>query len=476
VAVADESTRIEALVLVYLALPSIIFLVGWIVFPLGLIAGLAMVAAIAGLMLPSRGRWLAGPGPLWLPIIAIAALWTVLAGLGHFVYANSDWTVRDAVLVDLVRDRWPVTYHVDNLDLVLRAPIGYFLPAALIGKLWGIKVAEQALLIWTTAGVALTFAMMLRDRPTLKAGLIRITIFIVFSGMDIVGTIAHYNPRAIGDHLEWWAFIFQYSSQTTQLFWVPNHALPGWLAIAWLVGQDPKRLSTTAAILFVLLAPLWSPLTAVGIAPIVGAALLHRCVSGGPGAWKAALLDWRMLLPLAICMALVFPYLIAGSDKVASGSNADLRWVGEDIVPRYIEFVLFEFAGFALLLIGRKPRDPLVWVAVALLLALPLYRFGPYNDLAMRASIPPLTLFAIELGVWLSTPLVFLRGRRAVIVAAALLAVGAVTPFMEVARVFIQPAWPMNEDASVVDVTRGTHYLTSPDQTWLRRFLKPPSS
>ena len=31
----------------------------------------------------------------------------------------------------------------------------------------------------------------------------------------------------ITSHLEWWAGKYQYSSTTTQLFWVPNHAPRG---------------------------------------------------------------------------------------------------------------------------------------------------------------------------------------------------------------------------------------------------------
>ena len=466
-------TRIEAAALAYLALPTIIFVAGWIVFPWGVGAAIALIAALTALYRPHRGRWLSGIGPLLLPVVLIALLWVVLGGGGHLVYANQDWVVRDAVLVDLSRDHWPVSYHVDGHHLLLRAPIGYFLPAAVVGQLWGIRIAEQALLAWTVTGVSLTFAMLLRDRPSLRSAMIRIVIFIAFSGMDIVGTLAHYNPHGLGDHLEWWAFLFQYSSQTTQLFWVPNHALPGWLAIAWLLGQEPNRLSTTTAALFVLFAPLWSPLTAIGIAPIVAVAMIRRLWHERLAARVRSLVDWRMLVPLVVCAVLVFPYLLAGSDTVASGLNSQVRWVGEDIVPRYIEFILFEFVGFAILLVAVRPRDPLLWAAIAVLLVLPIKRFGPYNDLAMRASIPALTLLAVELGRWLSTSGAFLLHRRKFIVAILLLAIGAVTPFMEFARVFIRPAWPLDERSSVVDVTRGTHYLADVELAWFKRFLGP---
>lgn len=453
-------------------MPNAIFLFGWIGWPLGPIAAALVALGVAWLLHREQEATGFPLGVSWLPLLAVAGLWGIAGGLGHLVYANADWVVRDAVLVDLVRDPWPVTYRIDGVATLLRAPIGYFLPAALVGKWLGVHAAEPALLAWTLLGVALTFALMLRDRPRFAAALIRLAVFVFFSGMDIVGTIAHYDPHAIGDHLEWWAFLFQYSSQTTQLFWVPNHALPGWLAIAWLLACDPRRLPIGPAVLFVAFAPLWSPLTAIGIAPIAGAAILHRLMLDRSWAGLARLLDVRVVVPVVACIALVYPYLVLGSDKIASGNNAHVRWVGEDFVPRYIEFVLFEFAGFALLLLRRHRRDPLIWTAVLVLLALPFYRFGPYNDLAMRASIPALTLLAIRLGTWLSTPLAITKDPRSRLLATGLLLVGAVTPFNEIARVFILPRWPMNVRASVIDVTRGTHYITSRDRPWANRFLR----
>ena len=233
---------------------------------------------------------------------------------------------------------------------------------------------------------------------------------------------------------------------------------------------------SSPAILFVVFAPLWSPLTAIGIAPIVGAALLHRLVVARPMAFLSELLDWRLLVPALACCVLVFPYLIAGSDRIASGGNADVRWVGEDILPRYIEFVLFEFAGFAALLLLRDRRDGMSWVAVVVLLVLPFHRFGPYNDLAMRASIPALVLLAIRMGAWLSTPYALTRDPRSRTIAILLLSIGAVTPLMEFARVFIEPRWELDPRASLIDVTRGTHYLTPGQQPWLDRFLRHPQS
>ena len=461
-----------------MAIPNLLFLLGWVKTSWGVSAAFIFVTCggFAVARLRNSCRW-ARVENLVL-VIAVILVWVVLSGAGHFVYANSDWTVRDSVLLDLVRDPWPVIYDSTSgqPSLMLRAPIGFYLPAATIGKLVGIRGAELALALWTGVGLFLTFTLMLRDGPRPRQVLIRLGVFVLFSGMDIVGTITHYNPHGIGEHLEWWAFLFQYSSHTTQLFWVPNHALPGWIAIAWLLGYQGKRLPTASAILMVALTPLWSPLTAIGLAPIFGVAILAELMR--EWSWKslAAVFDLRVVVPVLICCVLIYPYLLLGSETVASGRTSDVRWVGEDFVPRYFEFVIFEFALFAALLLWRYRLEPLLLCAIAVLLLLPLYRFGPANDLAMRASIPALALLAIRLGDWLSTPLVQTKDAGVRSIAVVLLAIGAVTPFMEIARVFIEPRWNMDTSHSLMDVSRGRapHYLTPRDQPWANRFLRSP--
>lgn len=461
--------------LAYVALPNLLFLVGYVAPRYGVPAGVAFALTLALVVSRTEGSGRAVPLGAAAIVLALSAAWTLFGGVGHFVYANLDWTVRDAVLLDLVRDPWPVVYDAmpGQAAMMLRAPIGYYLPAALIGKLLGIRAAELALLLWTACGVFLVFMLMLRDGPKPRQILVRLTVFIFFSGMDIVGTITHYKPYVLGDHLEWWAYLFQYSSHTTQLFWVPNHALPGWIAIAWLLGHEGKRLPIQAAILIVACAPLWSPLTAIGLAPIFAAAIVAQWWRDGNRKDFAAVLDWRVVVPVAILGAVVFPYLLLASASLASGMTFDVPWVGEDFAPRYVEFVVLEFALIAALVLRRREHRPLVVVATLVLLLLPFYRFGPANDLAMRASIPPLAVLAICMGRWLSLPYARTRDPGARLAAVLLLAVGAITPFMEFARVFVEPRWDMDTRHSLIEVTHGraSNYLAPRDQPWADIFF-----
>ena len=470
---------LSACAVAYVALPNLLFLVGYLTPLYGIAAGVAFAFAFVFVLGRTDGSRRAVPLATVAIVLAVSGVWTLLGGIGHFVVAKLDWTVRDAVLLDLVRDPWPVVYDAmpDQLAMMLRAPIGFYLPAALIGKLFGIRAAELTLLSWTVCGVFLTFLLMLRDDPKPRQILIRLSVFILFSGMDIVGTFTHYKAFVLGEHLEWWAFLFQYSSHTTQLFWVPNHALPGWIAIAWLLGHEGRRLPIQAAILIVACTPLWSPLTAIGLALIFAAAIVAQWWRDG--SWKdlAAAFDWRVVVPVAILAVLVYPYLLLSSALVGWGTNFDVPWGSDDFVLRYIEFVGLEFALIAALLLRRREHMALIAVATLVLLLLPFYRFGPANDLAMRASIPALALLALCVGRWLSTPYTDTRDAGARVLVVMLLAVGAITPLMEVARVFIEPRWEMDTHSSLIDVTHGRapHYLAPRNQPWAERFLGPSS-
>jgi len=95
-------------------------------------------------------------------------------GTGHWVFANADWHIRDAVLHDLVTGAWPVGYGAkDGVPTLLRAPLGYYLPAALVGKAAGLAAAHVALTIWTAVGATIFLMQVLSLMPGKLGRLLR---------------------------------------------------------------------------------------------------------------------------------------------------------------------------------------------------------------------------------------------------------------------------------------------------------------
>jgi hypothetical protein len=105
-------------------------------------------------------------------------------------------------------------------------------------------------------------------------------------------------------------------------------------------------------------------------------------------------------------------------------------------------FILLEVACSAPSCFGRD-RSRWRW-AVALLLLLPWTRFGPNNDLLMRASIPALAILWLTAGGYLDgagTPTTGPAGPGAGCWCCCFV-LGAVTPLLEIQRALGGKRWP----------------------------------
>jgi hypothetical protein len=487
--IAPEAPVLEVLdgmAVAFLALPLGIFLIGWLELWAALPLVLAMMYALRPLGAATRGRGLRPRLSGWQVGLAIAVgcAWTSFGGTGHWLFANADWHIRDAVLHDLVTGAWPVGYGAKGgVPTLLRAPIGYYLPAALVGKAAGLAAAHIALAIWTAVGATLFLLQVLSLVPRkVGAALASAAVIVSFSGLDVVGTVLRV-PAAIEHwdvtkHLEWWATRYQYSSMTTQLFWVPNHALGAWLAIGLLGRQRGADAVDALLPMTVVAVALWSPLAALGLVPFV---LLR--------VWRVSMRERsnRMFHPRVWAPALAVGLVIAAYLTLDAGSIPKGWTIGhEGFGPaaisedlwRQAEFFLLE-AGLLGLAILSIRRSAAVVLALCVLAVLPVVSFGAANDFVMRVSIPSLTVLAIGAclalfaGAAAAAP--NLRIKQAVLV--GLLLLGAVTPFQEFARAASLAAWPANLDATLIDAACGTfpaHYVARLRGQPIAALLRPP--
>ena len=96
---------LDRIVIAYLAVPLVIFLAGWFeawaAVPLLACVAYALKALLSALP-GAPARWPVTRLQLSVALV-VACAWTVCGGIGHWVFANADWHVRDAVLHDLGR-------------------------------------------------------------------------------------------------------------------------------------------------------------------------------------------------------------------------------------------------------------------------------------------------------------------------------------------------------------------------------------
>jgi hypothetical protein len=234
------------------------------------------------------------PGNLASTIACAAAalILTCIGGEGRLFPATADWTIRDAVLHDLILRHWPFLYKFEGQSLLLRAPLGmYMLPAA-AGKVLGLFPGYLALWLQNSLALCLVFRIFI-DGPELKRRLAVLVVFCIFSGWDVVGALilnvcrmtfmhaAFVMPADIGG----WMETFQYSSTMTLIFWVPNHALAGWFFTALLLLWDRRQIGIGLLAAGAVLAGFWSPFASMGAAPFL--------VKAGLQALSRRQVDWR---------------------------------------------------------------------------------------------------------------------------------------------------------------------------------------
>jgi hypothetical protein len=482
--------RLTLSVFAYLALPGLLFLAGWTAPWAGMTAGLAGGAALALALRPAwRGSWPL-PRRTTLLCLAMGMLWAGATGAHHLVYSTADWEIRDAVLRDLATGPWPVGYRQGEEDWLLRAPLGFYLPAGLVGRLAGFHAAQAALWVWSGIGLWLALALLAilarRVAPTrpVRGFAVMAAIFVLFHGLDLLPNMwLDWSAGAgilgsWGRGGEWWARLFQYSGHVTATLWAPNHAFP-----AWLVALLLLRHWQSPAFARVLALPLagcafWSPVAAAGAAVLSAAVILRR------GHVLRAVLAPPNLLAVVFAVPLCL-YLIAGSTAVRHEPLL-LAYPPGGAIGTWALFLFVEvlcWAGLAALLV----RGWLFGAAVVLLCLLPAYIFGPGNEMTSRGGLTPLAVLAVVSAAALLAPAsgrLQHAARGGLLLCAALAAAGA---GMEASLLVAKAPWPASKHCSLPeaasesvfqDSTDWSHYRVRwPDRIlagWMREPVRRP--
>lgn len=373
-----------------------------------------------------------------LVAVALALLLLIIGGETHLFYATWDWRVRDAVLADLVRHGL-ATYRIGDADYLLRAPLGMYMAPALVGRTFGLFAAHLALLAQNATILGATFYLL----ATIGRGWGHLAIVVLFGGLSafgallIFGTTGRDNSHLLQFGLDSWHPYYQYSSSMVQLFWVPNHALPGWWLATLLLLQ--RRSSPDVATLGVSVAGLafWSPLAVVPFVPWLLFSLASR--------WRHVLSSRRTWLGglAALGFLPILAYMVLASSSIAHVSPTSRP----EFFFWYELFVFFELPVLVFLVFVRHriPEDARVPLALSalVLLALPFFSFGPNNDLVMRSSIAPLVIVAFVFG---SVVIDLTRERRrAAVVGWVLVVAGTPSAIVEIGRALATPRYAISD-------------------------------
>ena len=328
-----------------------------------------------------------------IPVIAIILLWVYFSGIGGLVFQNKDHWWRNEIFNLLVMEHWPVI----SGDRGLIYYIGFWLPSAVIGKIFGLNAGYLFQILWTALGIFLVWCLMCDHlrRISLKP----LLGLILFSGLDIVGCMLLQVDFASLEHfmhIEWWSG-FQFSSFTTQLFWVFNQAIYAWVFTLLIMRQKSNR--------YIVL--IWSCGLLTCTLPFVGMIpfLLYRIYVNACNAQEqtsrqriGSICRGSQLFTLENiigggCIGIIcFLYEIGNISANNSGNPIHYT---KGYLFLYILFLIIEVGLYAFVIYPYQKQNTLYWLCLIVLAVCPLIHIGSGQDFCMRASIPALLVFML---------------------------------------------------------------------------------
>lgn len=473
---------IKTIIYVYIVLPFLIFAVGWLKPILAVIVGMMTLVGLVLAIKSDKFDYVLVPDERkqWLFLViafGIIIIWCILSGIGGFAFQNADQRERNAIFKALIEYNWPVTSQDGECGLDYY--IGFWLPASAIGKVLGTKASEFTLIGWTILSIVIVYYLLCIWRK--KYSLWPLILLIFFSGMDYLGASSFFKDTAIPftAHIEWWTK-YQYSSMTTQLFWVFNQAVPSWIVTMLLITNKNNRkniLYILSGILicstfpFVGLVPfvlyylikdfslkngtlkeIFSIQNIIGVFVIGVISLLY--LIGNAASMNQVILSERLITvgvkgcTLAIIAIGICYYYKDIIKKIlynpvgtvlyaviifAGGNWLSRKLFGNDFsLSSYFEFYILEFGLYAIWVYRYAYKNFEYYIMIGILIACPFIQIGVAQDFCMRVSIPSLFVLMLFCISYLSN-----RWKRNKIFASlliVLLIVGAITPLFEINR------------------------------------------
>ena len=221
----------------YLCIPVLQFLLGWVRPILSIPVAIAIVYCLIRNIqktTPMQAGLFSNHRKLLL-ILAILFVWVVSSGIGGLVWQNRwDHMYRNAIFRDLVVYDWPVVNLAGDTPRGLCYYIGFWLPSAAVGKIFGFSVGYLFQIVWALIGVVLAFLLISEYLGAVNFK--TLLLFLFFSGLDIIpfvlynvhfGNAGEILSRLLqGEHLELLLFQFNSSSNLTLLYWLYNQTIP----------------------------------------------------------------------------------------------------------------------------------------------------------------------------------------------------------------------------------------------------------
>ncbi|UZR92372.1 hypothetical protein [Chondrinema litorale] len=336
-------------------------------------------------------------GKYLLAIALLSLLVTVYSGIGGYTNQLIDFEKHNAVLFDLINNKWPVFYHNHQYikeSVFLDYYLGWYLPPALLAKITSIYLTEFYSFAWSFLGLFLSIYWFL------KIGGVKnwwaIFLFFLFGDLESVYTVIRFFTKSIFVWNFDWNFLLKelyltdiifanfssnYACQMTQYEWAPQHSLGAWVGTGIILQSSYLNKDNRFILLLGSLTLLWSPFVSIGLIPIILLSVSRNIKS---------VFTWENFVA-GLCLFIIMAvYYIAHYPQ-------DFRWIWEmyknsEGLYKVPLFIIVKF-GIVLICIypfikNDKEFKPLFFVVFISLSLIPFIYIGHQADFAMRASSP----------------------------------------------------------------------------------------
>lgn len=365
-------------------------------------------------------------------ILGIIMAWVIFAGMGGFIWQNIwDNKFRNAIFKDLVGKNWPVIQDSRALCYYF----GFWLPSAIVGKVFGLQVGYAFQIVWAIIGISIAFGMICQYLNKVKIR--NIIIFIFYSGLDVFLFLIFSKLRVgeaflqilKGCHIELATGRFNSSSNTTLLFWLYNQIIPFWVGMMLLLQQKNSK---SIALIYSMLM-IYSPFPLVALVPIMIYLVLKKEENEEiDNVFKRFIYRIKQACTFENIIS-VFLIVIIGlfmKSNSAAGKINILEFNKENSF-KYICYIFFEFIVYLIFIYKNNRKDMILNILILTTFILPFILMGNSYDFAYRTCIPLAFYIMLLVMKTLQDANITKKIKIGIII---VLCLGAITPMTEMIR------------------------------------------
>ncbi|MEY4541582.1 MAG: hypothetical protein RLZZ306_3339, partial [Bacteroidota bacterium] len=385
--------------ILYLLIPSILFLLTWIHLWIGipcvLFIGFYTWKTLRNTTVPTPEIYISLP--TFLLCLGISGILNYVLGIGEFRSQTYDFQANNFKYFDLITHNLPVYYAEQQTYLCYYT--GYYLPTALLSKVFGIETCRYFSFVWSVIGMWLVFLWISTFTRKNVIGLLSIVLLFANAWfiIKLLMNFEHFQENLKPYYIQLNQFRLITSPLIKNYAWATQHTIPACLGVCILIENFKNKTDLKYLLLMLLSTLFWSPLTAIGLFPFVTFYFLKDIKN-----LFSSKLAYDLILLILLVLSFIPLLLYFVSTEGVHINNTEFIWQA-GVKSWWIFYLIYGFSNFViwgLFLNYSKNQYKILWlIAVIFPCLIAIYRIGIYNDFNIRVSFPSFFMLSILVGI-----------------------------------------------------------------------------